>query len=182
MSKLSNLIAYASSELGKPYVYGDEGPNTFDCSGLMQYVFGMVGIKLPRTAAQQQAYATPVTTPLPGDLIFYGRPAHHVALYIGGGRQIAAPHTGAVVSIQPVGSGATYGRVTGLGNTASSAIETVGAAVTTPVSSVLDWLGPARNLMLEGVAVVAGLTLVGLGLWRTVGKRAVQTTLDRAIG
>jgi cell wall-associated NlpC family hydrolase len=86
MSKVADLIALATTQLGKPYVYGDEGPNTFDCSGLMQYVFGLVGIRLPRTAAQQQKSVTRVASPVPGDLVFYGAPAHHVALYIGGGR------------------------------------------------------------------------------------------------
>lgn len=181
MSKLADLITYASAQLGKPYVYGDEGPNTFDCSGLMQYVFGLVGIKLPRTAAQQQKFATPVKDPQPGDLIFYGAPAHHVALYIGGGRQIAAPHSGATVAVQKVGSDATYGRVSGLGGTAGLIVQNVGDAITTPVSGVLDWIGPARNLTIEAIAVTAGVVLVGIGLWRTVGKRAVTTTLDNSL-
>ena len=72
MSTVDNLLTIARTELGKPYVYGDEGPNTFDCSGLMEYVFAQVGIHLPRVAADQQKATSRVSSPLPGDLVFFG--------------------------------------------------------------------------------------------------------------
>src|SRR5258705_13083073 len=127
MSKLDELIGAASHELGSPYVYGNEGPSTFDCSGLMQFVFGEVGIKLPRTARQQQAATSPVPgTPRPGDLVFYGSPAHHVGLYIGGGKMIAASSSADRVRVQAVyGTPSGYGRVKGVGAAAD--------AVTSPV-------------------------------------------------
>lgn len=182
MSKVTDLLTYAGQQLGEPYHYGDEGPNSFDCSGLMQYVFGLVGIKLPRTAREQQRFATRVTSPVPGDLVFYGNPAHHVALYIGGGKQLAAPHTGDVVRIQNVNQGGhpTYGRVSGLGAAAGAVfapVADVTGAAAGALGSVLDWAGPARKIMLEAGGVLTGLALVGLGLWFAVGKRNVKQGL-----
>ncbi len=109
--KSSSIISSGMQQLGKPYIFGDEGPGSFDCSGLMQFIFGKNGVKLPRTAAQQQQAATRVSNPVPGDLVFYGYPAHHVALYLGNGKMLAAPHSGANVRVQPVYGSPTYGRV-----------------------------------------------------------------------
>lgn len=102
----STVEAAARRYLGIPYKWGGTGPNGFDCSGLTQQVFSDLGINLPRTAAQQQQ-ATPLVggglrNAQPGDLLFYGYPAHHVAIYIGNGMMIAAPHAGANVRVQRV--------------------------------------------------------------------------------
>lgn len=96
----SAVIAEAEKFIGVPYVWGGESPSGFDCSGLMQYVFGAEGVSLPRTAAEQQECGTPVAKGdlQPGDLVFWGEPAYHVAMYIGNGEIIAAPHTGAYVT------------------------------------------------------------------------------------
>lgn len=188
MSILDTVLAQARGQIGKPYVYGDEGPNTFDCSGLMQFCFGLAGITLPRTAAQQQASpkVTRVADPQPGDLVFYGQPAHHVALYIGGGRQIAAPHTGALVQEQAVSSGATYGRVQGAG-TASGllGVTNVGAGIT-GLSLDVDKL----TRQVQGTAVTVavgllGLALVGAGIWSAVApkaKAALKEQLGNTLG
>ena len=179
MSKVDDVITWAQTELGKPYVYGDEGPNTFDCSGLMQFIFGKVGASLPRTAADQQAYATPVSSPQPGDLVFWGHPAYHVALYIGGGKIIAAPHSGARVEVENVwGQPAGYGRVPGVG---SALTPVVGAltAVTGPIGDTVDnLLGKGRYIALEAVGVVAGLALIGFGLYR-LAKPTVSRKVDQ---
>jgi cell wall-associated NlpC family hydrolase len=103
-------IAAAHSRLGVPYVWGATGPNSFDCSGLTQWSYAHAGITLPRTAAEQwNAGPHPSLADLePGDLLFWALntsdPAtiHHVAMYIGHGLMIAAPHTGENVQIQPV--------------------------------------------------------------------------------
>jgi cell wall-associated NlpC family hydrolase len=103
-------IAAARSRLGVPYVWGATGPDSFDCSGLTQWSYAHAGIGLPRTAAQQWSSGPhPALADLePGDLLFWALntsdPAtiHHVAMYIGGGMMIAAPHTGENVQIQPV--------------------------------------------------------------------------------
>jgi len=103
-------IAAAHSRLGVPYVWGATGPNSFDCSGLTQWSYAHAGITLPRTAAEQwNSGPHPALSDLePGDLLFWAlntsEPStiHHVAMYIGRGLMIAAPHTGENVQIQPV--------------------------------------------------------------------------------
>lgn len=166
MSKVDDLIAWGNLELGKPYTYGAEGPNTFDCSGLTQFLFGKVGISLPRTAAQQQAATARVSTPLPGDLVFFGQPAYHVGLYIGSGKMISAPHSGATVHITNVGTATNYGRVSGLGTLAAPVLGTLTAVGTQTVSLTSDLLGGARNLVVEGAFALLGLALLGYGAYR----------------
>jgi cell wall-associated NlpC family hydrolase len=94
-------VEFAYAQLGKPYVYGGSGPDSFDCSGLTMESWAAAGVSLPRTAADQQAAlpAVSIGDLEPGDLVFYGDPAYHTAIYIGGGRIIQAPHTGTVVQI-----------------------------------------------------------------------------------
>lgn len=94
-------IASARAELGKPYVWGASGPDSFDCSGLTAWAWGHAGVNLPHSAAAQQGMGSSVgrSELQPGDLVFFGSPAYHVALYIGGGLIIHAPTTGDVVKI-----------------------------------------------------------------------------------
>jgi hypothetical protein len=175
MSRTDDVIGYAQAELGKPYVWGDEGPNTFDCSGLMQWIFAKVGVVLPRTAAEQQDWATRVTSPTPGDMVFYGDPAYHVALYIGGGKQIAAPAPGAKVRVEDMGAATSYGRVPGLGAALAPIVGVAGALV----SPVTSWLAGGRHIALEGAFVVLGLALLGYGAYRVV-RPTVTSTLGGA--
>lgn len=105
------VIGIAMSLLGIYYVYGGSTPAGFDCSGFTSYVFRQVGISLPRTAAAQQAAATPVSNPQPGDLVFFGYPAYHVGIYAGNGMMIDSPRTGAATSVRAIwDSRATFGR------------------------------------------------------------------------
>jgi cell wall-associated NlpC family hydrolase len=94
-------VRFAYAQLGKPYVYGAAGPNSYDCSGLTMAAWGAAGVGLPHNAAMQQSMTHYVSEGdlQPGDLVFFGNPAYHVAIYIGGGRIIEAPHTGDVVKI-----------------------------------------------------------------------------------
>lgn len=166
MTKVDQVIIDAQRELGRPYVWGDAGPNSFDCSGLVQYVFAQVGITLPRVAADQQRATTAVSgAPVPGDLVFYGDPAYHVGLYLGAGKMIDAPHAGAVVRIEPVWPGAQYRRVGGLGAAAAPVVGTVVAAASTAGGLVSGILGPARSIVLEGTGVILGLALAGYGVY-----------------
>jgi cell wall-associated NlpC family hydrolase len=106
----AKAIAEAMTHLGAPYVWGAAGPESYDCSGLTLTAYRAAGIALPRTAAQQYFSGPQVALGdlAPGDLLFWGYDAndpgtiHHVALYVGKGLMIAAPHTGDVVKIQPV--------------------------------------------------------------------------------
>ena len=107
---VATAIAAARTKLGDPYLWGGTGPNAYDCSGLTQFAYGVAGISLPRVAADQWQVGARVglANLLPGDLLFWatnpGDPAtiHHVAMYLGDGLMIAAPHTGDVVKIEPV--------------------------------------------------------------------------------
>ncbi|WP_242704081.1 C40 family peptidase [Candidatus Enterococcus moelleringii] len=99
--KAQDIILSAKQYLGVPYVWGGTTPAGFDCSGLMQWVFAQNGIGIPRVSQAQQASIKeiPISEVQPGDLVFWGRPAHHVALYIGDGYFIQAPQPGDVVKI-----------------------------------------------------------------------------------
>lgn len=98
-SVASIAIAAAQSQLGVPYVWGGASPGGgFDCSGLIMWAYGRAGVSLPHyTGAQEQVgRVVPLSQIQPGDLVFYWN-GGHVALYIGGGSVIHAPHTGDVV-------------------------------------------------------------------------------------
>ena len=96
----ARAVALARRELGVPYVWGGESPAGFDCSGLVAYVYGRLGVSLPRVAADQYRAGRHIARSLlrPGDLVFF-HGLGHVGIYIGAGRFIHAPHTGDVVRI-----------------------------------------------------------------------------------
>jgi len=97
-------IAAARSVLGAPYVWAAAGPNSFDCSGLVMWAWSKAGRSLPHSSAAMWSSTRHVSLSAlqPGDLIFYGSPVHHVALYIGGGSIIHAPHTGSYVQVASI--------------------------------------------------------------------------------
>jgi cell wall-associated NlpC family hydrolase len=101
----ADVIASAEKYLGVPYVFGGTTPSGLDCSGLVQRAYGDLGISLPRIAADQAKVGSPVASldqARPGDILGFGQPAHHVALYLGNGMMIAAPEPGDKVKIQSV--------------------------------------------------------------------------------
>ncbi|MFE6827657.1 NlpC/P60 family protein [Streptomyces sp. NPDC057690] len=98
-------VAAVRSALGKPYVWGANGPTGFDCSGLVQWSYAQAGISLPRTS-QAQAHAgrrVPLSQARPGDIVTYRSDASHVGMYVGNGQVIHAPYPGAPVRYDPVG-------------------------------------------------------------------------------
>ncbi|NMM61633.1 glycoside hydrolase [Clostridium sp. P21] len=111
-SSASAIVAYASNFQGVPYAWGGNGPSSFDCSGFTCYVFAHFGISLPRIASEQQGVGQYVSRDQlqPGDLVFFGSPAHHVGIYVGNGCMIHAPHTGDVVKISELHSDFSGGR------------------------------------------------------------------------
>lgn len=100
-------VAEAYRQLGKWYQWGAAGPDRFDCSGLTMWVWGKAGVSLPHSSRMQIGYGRRVQRSelLPGDLVFYGSPIHHVGIYVGGGRYIAAPQTGKQVGFRDVNRG-----------------------------------------------------------------------------
>jgi len=109
-SKGAAAVWWAEKALGRPYVWGATGPKSFDCSGLCLWAYAHVGVSLPHYSGAQfncgqhvgRAYLQP------GDLVFFGHPIHHVGMYIGSGRFIEAPHSGASVRISTLGNRGDY--------------------------------------------------------------------------
>ena len=98
----NSIVAYASNFLGTPYVWGANGPNSFDCSGFTKYVYAHFGISLSRTTYTQINEGSYVSRDNlePGDLVFFGSGSpHHVGIYVGNNSYIHAPRTGDVVKV-----------------------------------------------------------------------------------
>ncbi|GAB3114135.1 C40 family peptidase [Streptomyces calidiresistens] len=98
-------VAAARSAVGRPYVWGANGPHGFDCSGLTQWAWSRAGASLPRTSQAQAAAGRRVDVARiqPGDVVVYRPDAGHVGLYVGGGRVVHAPYPGANVREDPLG-------------------------------------------------------------------------------
>ncbi|MEW2633490.1 NlpC/P60 family protein [Streptomyces sp. NPDC048389] len=95
----------ARGAVGRPYVWGANGPSGFDCSGLVQWSYAQAGVGLPRTS-QAQANAgrrVPLSQARPGDIVTYRSDASHVGMYVGNGQVVHAPYPGASVRYDPVG-------------------------------------------------------------------------------
>ena len=99
------IVSRAYSQLGKPYVWGACGPNSFDCSGFVSYCLTGSYTRLGTTLTFMGW--TRVSNPQPGDVV---TTATHCGIYIGNGQMIHAPHTGDVVKVGPVQSGMIYVR------------------------------------------------------------------------
>ena len=113
------LVKFARKQIGDPYRAGHSGPNAFDCSGLVRYVYQKItGKMLPHYSKAQYSQVTKVnkSNAQPGDLVFFFQQgAHHVGIYIGNGKMIDAPGAGKSVRVSPI-SGSWWGRTyTGMG-------------------------------------------------------------------
>jgi peptidoglycan DL-endopeptidase CwlO len=95
-------VQTAMAQLGKPYQWGGNGPNSFDCSGLTSFAWRAAGVGIPRTSGAQFSGTKRVTRDQlqPGDLVFYHSPISHVAMYIGNGQVVEAPNSGNNVRIR----------------------------------------------------------------------------------
>ena len=109
-SSVQAVLNLAYSKIGCPYVWGAEGPNSFDCSGFTSYVFrNAVGVSIPRTSSAQSGYGKTVSKAnlQPGDLVFFntsGSGVSHVGIYVGGGNMIHSPSTGKTVRVTSINS------------------------------------------------------------------------------
>ena len=143
----ASIVADAEQYLGVPYQWGGTDPaKGLDCSGLVQRVYGDLGISLPRTSQEQATIGTPVASiadAQPGDLVFFepgaGGPGH-VGIYVGNGQMIDAPHHGTSVQIQAVGQPSAIRRV--LPASTDPGLSTPGASGAIPAS-----LGVPANLV-----------------------------------
>lgn len=107
-----SVVDLAKQELGVPYVWGGASPSGFDCSGLMQWLYGQVGIQIPRTSREQKkaGISIPLSQAQPGDLLLYtynGSPSNpgpdnHVGMYVSPGWMIDAPRPGKSVEYDPI--------------------------------------------------------------------------------
>ncbi|XAS76943.1 NlpC/P60 family protein [Dermatophilaceae bacterium Sec6.4] len=107
----SNVVTIAKRYTGVPYVWGGSTPRGFDCSGFTSYVYRQVGRSLPRTADQQAGATKRVSTPRPGDLVFFGYPAHHVGIYVGNNQIIDSAKPGTRVHVHQIWGSHYFGRV-----------------------------------------------------------------------
>ena len=101
VSIAARAVLLARTQLGVPYRWGGASPSGFDCSGLVMWVYGRLGLSLPHNAAALYSVGRPVARGRlrPGDLLFFSG-LGHVGLYIGRGRMIHAPQSGRNVEIQ----------------------------------------------------------------------------------
>ncbi|MEV6861304.1 NlpC/P60 family protein [Streptosporangium subroseum] len=102
--KAAEAARWALSQQLKPYVWGAEGPNSFDCSGLVMWAYQKVGISLPHYTGDQWTAGTHISRDelRPGDLVFFYNDLHHVGIYIGAGMMVHAPQTGDVIHISTI--------------------------------------------------------------------------------
>ncbi|MFI6880549.1 NlpC/P60 family protein [Streptomyces sp. NPDC050400] len=106
-------VQFATAQIGKPYVWGAEGPKSYDCSGLTSQAWAAAGQPIPRTSQEQwkRLKRIDIKDMRPGDLIIYHDDASHVGMYIGDGAIIHAPRPGRSVTVAGAGSMAILGVV-----------------------------------------------------------------------
>lgn len=161
---VSKLLGLTQEQLGKKYVFGSAGPSTFDCSGLVQYVFKAFGVSLPHHAEDQAKLGTPVATGdiQAGDLVFsdWGDgPNSHVGIAVSKTQIIDAPHTGAVVRYDTLSSGylahvTAVRRVGGLSGSAGG----IGSAAAAVTGGAFDAVGNAIKTAAAPLVSVGKLT------------------------
>jgi cell wall-associated NlpC family hydrolase len=97
-------VEEARAQLGKPYLWAGNGPESFDCSGLTRWAWAAAGVSIPRSSQTQYAALPKVdfSQIQPGDLLFYGSPIHHVGIFVGDGQMVNAPYTGEFVRVDSI--------------------------------------------------------------------------------
>ena len=197
------ILDYASTFLGTPYKWGGAAPGGFDCSGLIQYVYGKNGIHLPRVADQQENAGARLSQAdaRPGDLVSLdenardanGLGADHIGIYLGNGKMLVSPHTGSNVQIQDIGNFGFAPRFTrvlpdhpstfaGFGKGAdgmpSFSVGAAGGVRTDPnAAASVPWDPKKFQQELAGAGFAAGLINSDKSL-KDLFAKAVQTKMD----
>ncbi|MDQ1287678.1 MAG: peptidoglycan DL-endopeptidase CwlO [Actinomycetota bacterium] len=177
-------VEIARGYSGVPYLWGGENPSKgLDCSGLVQVVYGKLGIKLPRVAADQARAGVKVPSlaqAQPGDLLFFGSPAHHVGIFVGDGKMIDAPRRGKTVGVHSLSG---YGKISSIRRVSGDAAN---GTISTGRTNVLN-LAAAELLSASGLSATAGSATSALtgpyaGLFTSAGrKHGVDPSLLSAI-
>lgn len=156
------IVDEAKKYLGVPYVWGGTDPTSgLDCSGLVQLVYEKFGVDLPRVSYQQARVGSPVASldqARPGDILAFGSPVHHVAIYLGDGKMIEAPRPGKDVQISPVYETPTHIRRV-LPDSAAASVAGVsgpgGIAGSTPYASLFQGAAQKYGVPASLLAAVA---------------------------
>jgi cell wall-associated NlpC family hydrolase len=166
----AGAINSALGELGKPYQWGGTGPDSWDCSGLMQHAYASIGVRIPRTSEQQMGVGESVAfgDQRPGDLMFPY--AGHVVMYLGNGKIVEAPRTGENVrtaSVSEYGKYAAIRRIVGsVGNV-----------------SGLDSSAPSQKPMADNAGGNAGSRVMGAGNYGSSEEvDTIQAALSSVVG
>jgi NlpC/P60 family len=172
----AQIVSEAKKFVGDPYVYGAAGPSSFDCSGLVQYVLGTLGISAPRTSEDQWAWVQRIKASQvgPGDLVFMQFPGDnaspgHVEFYIGNGQVLGADDPAQGVAVTSLSSVA--GNVVGYGRIPSSTVTATGTGTGSDTGTVPGWLsdtlqavGAALGLSSGDLSGIDPLTAIGSGI------------------
>jgi hypothetical protein len=192
MVDVEPAVKFALAQVGKPYVFGASGPNSFDCSGLTMRAFQQVGINMPHYTGSQIGYGVSVTKPglQRGDLIFPD--PGHVQIYLGNNMVVEAPHSGANVRVVNMWGfyaarrlGTDSGSDPGINNTTLISIPNP-IDVYNQIKDVIDsadntfkWLSNSHNWY-RILLVVFGAFLVIIAI-RNVVKNEVEAPILNAL-
>lgn len=190
----ADIVAFAQQQIGKPYEWAAEGPNKFDCSGLVQYVYKHFGLSVPRTTYQQVADKNLQTVQRkdlsPGDLIFSHwegeGPNSHVAIYAGNGQVIEAANEQIDVTATKLGDGYwshvdSIRRVPGTDKSGGSSPNILGA-ILTGAQAAGGPVGALAGFIPDPGDIVQAVGNIGAGVASVAQSAAQVGTLAEGVG
>lgn len=171
--QINKIVNFAVHQVGKPYVYGASGPDSYDCSGLTMASYAAAGIKIPRTSEQQMSAGAPVkpSEAIAGDLLF-PYPGH-VMLCIGGGKVVEARHTGTTIVVRGYSPGefTAARRIIQVGDSPTQNTAASGGNAATP--------GDSKTGMTSGTGVDLGLLSPGMSELQALQANVLNASTDK---